>query len=166
MRRTGCSQGRPERARPRELGLRRRQKRLYGEDADPGDGGHVSVVRKEDGALGEERSGEMEGVRRLDGVRRCVSYEDIPLCVIRDLAQIHERIIPPLPLEPPVVRIPAQVHHGQDEDPFGLDAVEDAVGEPVHQAASDFAFKLGSTVTTRDQGARISTGTSWMRSSR
>lgn len=59
-----------------------------------------------------------------------------------------------------------QVHHGQDKDPFGLDAVEDSIGEPVHQAASDFAFKLGSTVTTRDQVARISTGTSWMRSSR
>ena len=108
----------------------------------------------------------MGGIRRLRGVCRCVSYEDVPLCVIRDLAQIHERMVPPLPLEPRVVRIPAKVHHGQDEDPFGLEALEDSAGEPVHQAASDFAFKLGSTVTTRDQVARISTGTSWMRSSR
>jgi len=58
-------------ARPEsEPWLRRWKKRLYGESPDAGNGGHLAVVRKEDGALGEERSGEMEGVRRLDGVRR------------------------------------------------------------------------------------------------
>lgn len=70
MRRTGCSRGRPRRARTQEPWLRRWKKRLYGENPDAGNGGQFAVIRKEDGALGEERGGKMEGVRRLHGVRR------------------------------------------------------------------------------------------------
>ena len=54
-------------------GLRCRQIRFYGEDAKPGNGRQFSVVGQEDGGLREEGGGELEGFRRLHGVRHCVS---------------------------------------------------------------------------------------------
>jgi hypothetical protein len=59
----------------------------------------------------------------------------------------------------PVVRIPPQVHHGKDENAIGVHAIEDSVGEPVHQAASDLTGKhrpgLWETEDSVDRGVNL-----------
>ena len=57
------SQSRTEKLRSHRWGVL-----LQGEDADSGNGREAAVVGQEDGAPGEERGGELEGIRCLEGV--------------------------------------------------------------------------------------------------